>query len=318
MNITGSNSCGSSSQGGPPIHAAQVGFIAIGVQKAATSWLHDMLHDHPEIATSNLKELDFFTNYYNRGYDWYEAQFADGQAFRLRGECSPSYFFSLDAPDRVKLYNSDMRIVCILRDPVERAFSNHLHEIRKGHIPETVSFEDALSRNPTYFLQGQYADHISRWISAFGRERILVLLAEEIALDPVRLFNEVCAHIGVESDFIPEGIAERRHESVSAHRPGLQKVLRGFGDSARAVGLAGAVANVKAAPGVRRLLAMNRRDLRKEIPPMRPETARMLATMFASDARFVAELLGRTELPWRSCDGAHAAGTASPRAGGHV
>lgn len=288
----------------------KVDFIGIGVQKAATSWVHDMLAAHPEIETSEPKELDYFTDHFNRGHYWYESHFSDHGAALVRGECSPSYFTSLSAPARAHAYNSGMRLLCILRDPVERAFSNHLHEIRKGHIPDTLSFEEAMERNACYVDQGRYKAHLGRWIGLFGREAVLVLLVEDIAREPDAAFAQVCRHLGVDATFRPEGLGERRHESIAVRAADIQRILRGAGNMARRAGLGQAVARIKQAPGIRQVLEMNRRDLRSDIPPMHERTARDLAALYAEDIRFVTELLDRPALPWPSA--------AQPEGGGEL
>jgi Sulfotransferase domain len=285
------------------VHAGDgVSFLGIGVQKAATSWLHDMLSQHPEVLTSDPKELDFFTSHYDRGYRWYHARFLPGPRSARRGECSPSYFCSRSAPDRAYRYNPELRLFCILRDPVKRAFSNHLHEVRKQHIPAETPFEAAMLDNPMYVEQGRYARHLRRWIETFGRDRLLVLLAEDIAEDPASAFRAVCRHIGVRDDFVPEVIDEQRHESVTSRDARLQRVLRRGGDTARALGFGKTLERLKGAPGIRDLLAMNRRDLRTEVPAMRTETVDRLADLFEPDRRFVALLLGRPALPWTGCN----------------
>ena len=277
----------------------RVDFIGIGVQKAATSWLHNVLAMHADVEASTPKELDFFTDHFNRGYRWYEGHFAGADGAR-RGECSPSYFYSSDAPLRAHAYNPDFRIIAILRDPVARAFSNHLHELRKGHIPETTLFEDGLAANPAYVEQGRYATHLARWFEVFGRDAVLVLLAEDIAADALHAYHTVCAHIGISAEPVPAALHERSHESVTPRNATLQKALRATGDAARAMGLDKQVASAKSLPGVKDLLKRNWRDLRTETEPMRPETEAMLASTFAPDIAFVADLLGRPDLPWPS------------------
>lgn len=276
----------------------KVGFIGIGAQKSATSWLHHVLSEHPEIVGSDPKEVNYFTANYDRGDSWYENQFAAAPDNFIRGECSPTYFFSGDAVDRAYRYNPDFRLIVVLRDPVARAFSNHLHELRKGHIPEGTSFEEGLEANHAYIEQSQYRANLTRWLTRFNRENLLVLLAEDIAETPEVVFRSVCQHLGVSSDEVPEGLSERRHESVANRSDGLQRKLRAAGDMARSVGMDAAVKRVKQTQPIRGLLALNKRDLRKNVAPMLPETEQALDELFREDVSYVAELLGRKELPW--------------------
>ena len=277
-----------------------VDFIGIGAQKSATSWLHDVLSEHPDILASDLKELNFFTANYDRGHKWYEHHFVEAKPAQKCGECSPTYFFSHAAPIRAKTYNPDMRLIAVLRDPVRRAYSNHLHEIRKGHIPSDTSFEDALSANPAYIEQGRYAANLSRWLESFDREALLVLLAEDIQVDPDSAFRAVCRHLGVTAEVRPDTLNERRHESVTNRNEAAQKVLRAGGNLARSMGLGKSVEAVKKAPVISSVLAMNKKDLRTSTPPMTDVTRIRLIEEFAGDMRYVADLLGRDPLPWES------------------
>jgi hypothetical protein len=278
----------------------KVGFIGIGAQKAATSWLHDVLSAHPHVEASRPKELDFFTHHFDRGYAWYESHFRRSEDGVMRGESSPSYLYSQSAPRRARDYNRNLKLVAILRDPVSRAFSNHLHEIRKGHIPGSWSFEEALELNPMYLEQGRYALHLGRWLEVFDRQSLLVLVAEDIATDPETAFSRVCEHLGVSPKVKLDKLGERSHESVANRNEGVQKVLRTAGNAARSLGLGKAVRGLKATPGLRDLIALNRRDLRSEFPAMRPETVERLRAFFEPDIAFVSELLERKCLPWPS------------------
>lgn len=272
-------------------------FIGIGAQKAATTWLHVTLSAHPDVFVSDPKELDFFTDRYNRGFEWYERHFIAAEA-AVRGETSPSYLFDVEAPVRACNYDPSLRIVAILRDPVNRAFSNHLHVVRKGYVSASVVFEEAEPRNPMYLEQGRYATHLSRWFDAFGKDAVLVLLAEEIAAEPETAIEAVYRHLGLPPGFRPLGLRERYHESVGARFETVQRLLKAGGDGLRRFGLSETVERIKGAGFVRSTLALNKRDLRAEIPKMIPATRLRLEQYFAEETLRLATMLGRTELPW--------------------
>lgn len=276
----------------------KVNFIGIGAQKSATSWLHDVLSEHAEIIASDPKELNYFTANFDRGQNWYESHFSGKGSGYVCGECSPTYFFSSDAPKRAQQYNPDLRLIAILRDPVERTFSNHLHELRKGHIPPDTPFEMALSANPAYVEQSQYRNNLSRWLEYFSRDKLLVLLAEDIAKDPEKTFKMVCKHLSVDASVIPDGLSERRHESVANRSGKLQNKLRAMGNFARSLGLGAEIKKVKELPPIRGLLALNKKDLRTEVPKMKAETREYLTDLFQPDVKYVADLINRSELPW--------------------
>ena len=104
-------------------------FIGIGAQKCASTWVYKVLQDHPQAYVSEPKELNFFSYYYNHGFQWYERFFENTRDRIAVGEISPSYFNASAAPYRVCQYNSNMRVIVTLRDPVERAYSHHLWEV---------------------------------------------------------------------------------------------------------------------------------------------------------------------------------------------
>lgn len=271
--------------------------IGIGAQKCASSWLHAVAGSHPEIGISDPKEVDFFSYYFDRGYRWYEEHFAEVPGARVYFESSPSYFHDPRSPARARAYREDLKVLALLRDPVKRAFSNHLHEIIKGHIP-SCPFEEGLENNPAYLEQGLYATHLGRWLDAFPREQVKVLFAEEISADPGAAAADVFSFLGVDPTFDSAILHERRNESDRARLPALRKGLRAGGDWMRRRGLEATLARIKASPAVSGVLKANRVEIRDEIPKMRPETAARLEAFFAPEMETLRRMLGRSALPW--------------------
>jgi len=280
----------------------KVGFIGIGAQKCATSWLHDVLTTHPEVATSEPKELNYFNANYERGANWYESRFQINAATKIAGEFSPNYFMSRDAAERAQIYNPTMRLIALVRDPVARAFSNHLHEIRKKHIPEDTSFNAAMDVNPAYVQQSQYKTNIERWLDYFPQEQLLVLFSEDIADDPEGAFARIAAHLDISNEIDKDTVHGRSHESIAVKSEQLQNTLRLGGSLARRAGLGSTVARIKSAPGVSALLKANKKDLRTQVPDMTDATRDQLQELFIPDMQFISELTGRKPLPWKAWD----------------
>lgn len=272
--------------------------IGIGAQKCASSWIHAAIAAHPQAGAARLKELDYFSYRYDRGHAWYRAHFAGLAGRQARFECSPSYFHDPRSPARAAAFDPALRVVAILRDPVERAYSNHLHEVIKGHIPP-CRFEDGLVNNPAYLEQGRYATHLARWFEAFPGQ-VLVLIAEEIAADPGAEAARLYRFAGLDPSLRPGVLTERRNESDRARIPLLRRALRAQGDAMRRAGLEETLIRIKRLPGIAGLLRANARDLRAEIPPMEPATRARLMSGFAPEVEEVARLLGRDRLPWAS------------------
>ncbi|MEM8580334.1 MAG: sulfotransferase domain-containing protein [Pseudomonadota bacterium] len=277
--------------------AALVGAIGIGAQKCASSWIHAIAGSHPNIGVGDPKELDFFSYYFDRGYQWYERHFSPEEEHTLQFENSPSYFYDHRAPARARAYNADLKIVLLLREPVKRAFSNHLHEVIKGHI-DPVSFEEGLANNPVYVEQGLYATHLSAWYEVFPKDQILVLFAEDISRAPGEAAQTLFRFLGVDTAFDSAILHERRNESDRARLQTLRTGLRAGGDWMRRRGLESTLARVKSVGPVASLLRANSVDVRSEVPAMRPETEQTLTEHFAGEMARLRQMLELEQLPW--------------------
>src|SRR3954451_22247140 len=113
---------------------------------------------------ARTKETMFFDREYHRGVDWYHSLFASTDASAV-GEVSNTYLASAEAPERLAAYNPSMRLVAMLRDPIERAFSNYLFFLRNGQC--AGSFEDALDKRPDMLDHGFYGQDLSRYLDHF-------------------------------------------------------------------------------------------------------------------------------------------------------
>ena len=194
-------------------------FLILGAQKAGTTALYAYLRWHPEITGPPFKEVSFFDRHYARGERWYRAHMPL-RATGMVGEASPSYVFHPLAPERVARMLPNARLIALLRNPVDRAFSHYQHEVALGR--EQLSFEEALAhedermrgevermlRDPTYFshawwnytyaARGRYAEQLERWYASFQREQLLVVLTDDLAADTAGTYARVLEFLGVE------------------------------------------------------------------------------------------------------------------------
>ncbi len=285
----------------------KIDFLGIGAQKCASTWVHRVLSDHPEVAVYPGKEIDFFSYYYNHGYEWYERHLGDIGSAKVVGDVSASYFSDTNAPDRVFLYNPNMRIVLSLRDPIERAYSNHLHEVRVGHLTGlNLVFENGLSNNPMYVTQSLYAQQLSRWLAVFPRSQILVLFQEEIRDAPLVQTQALYRFLGVAEEHQSWFLEKKVNESRSIKSDGVDSFLKRLGGLGRSMGGGKLVQAVKKSDLVSRLRrSHNQVDLRQAIPPIREETRAHLIDLLADDMRELALQLGQEDLPWPSWRALH-------------
>jgi hypothetical protein len=118
-------------------------FLVIGAQKAGTTALYAYLRWHPSIAGPFWKEVSFFDRHWARGEAWYRGQFPLRSSGKVVGEASPSYVFHPLAPKRVFSLVPEVKLIVLLREPGDRAYSQYQHAVALGR--ETLSFEDALA-----------------------------------------------------------------------------------------------------------------------------------------------------------------------------
>lgn len=206
-------------------------FFIVGAAKAGTTAVWTMLRHHPQVFLPATKEPGYFacvngiarpkSGPYDPDYisrmttdpaaygDLYRN--ADG---RLCGDVSPVYLTHDAVPGRIAAARPDARIVILLRDPVERAFSQYLHHLRDGLEP-CASFEAALTAEPDrtrqgwswghrYAGNGHYAAMIRRYHKAFPRRQILVLDYQTLQNDPQLFWQRVCAHLAIKALPLPE------------------------------------------------------------------------------------------------------------------
>jgi Sulfotransferase domain len=203
-------------------------FLIVGAQKAATTALYAYLRWHPSILGPSWKEVSFFDRHYARGADWYRGQFPNLLRIRhaarrhlgpvLVGEASPSYLFHPAAPERVVQVLPNAKLIALLRNPIDRAYSHYQHEFGLGR--ESLSFEQALEQEEarlagelermagdaayfsrpwwtyTYFSRGLYAEQLERWLAWFPQEQLLVLRSEELAECPAETYARVLTFLG--------------------------------------------------------------------------------------------------------------------------
>jgi hypothetical protein len=189
-------------------------FIIIGAQRSGTTALYNTLAQHACIAPAIKKEVHFFDVNFKKGFSWYRAHFPSyaykyvqkvrGRAFAT-GEASPYYIFHPHVPKRVSDLTPEVKLIALLRNPADRAYSHYHHEVRKGF--ETLSFENAIEkekerllaetprmqadedyfsfnhRHYSYLSRGIYVDQLKAWRRFFPKEQILVLKSEDFYSD---------------------------------------------------------------------------------------------------------------------------------------
>jgi hypothetical protein len=214
-------------------------FLGIGAQRAGTTWLWVHLRSHPQIWMPRRKELHFFDRILPAGTSpgafarlRYAARFVPGRLLgKMVGEVTPAYATLPD--DRVGLIASwmpNLRMVYLLRDPVERAWSHATKgfPLWAGYPLEQASDDAVLAffRQPEVVARGQYVRNLQTWSRYFPAEQILVCVSELVFADPVAHLGRIYAFLGVDPGvpLDPAGLGRRIHRGRS--RPPMPAPVR--------------------------------------------------------------------------------------------
>jgi hypothetical protein len=207
-------------------------FLVLGGQRCGSTTLYTMLCGHPQVMAASHKEPHFFDNNHLRGPEFYRRLFPLQAHLRVRerrlghrvvtGEATTYYLAHPAVPERVAGMLPDVRLIAILRDPVDRAYSHYQLSVREGR--ESLPFEQALAAEPqrlageeqrllsdpgyrgvshrfhSYRSRGLYLEQLQRWWQAFPADRLLVLRSEDMFEQPAAVYEQATAFLGLESD----------------------------------------------------------------------------------------------------------------------
>lgn len=196
-------------------------FLCIGAQKSGSSTLYWWLHQHPQLSMSFDKESKFFDRHYHKGVKWYRHQFPLNSSKKLAGDNTPYYLFHPLVPERVHELCPDAKVIMVLRNPIDRAYSQYQMECRKGrevHGSFERAIEGELERidkakndlladplgyhhtfeNTSYLSRGIYIDQIEHWLQWFERDKLLILENEHFYNSPKESLGEVYDFLGIE------------------------------------------------------------------------------------------------------------------------
>lgn len=178
-------------------------FIIIGAMKAGTSAISAFLQQHPQVYLPDTGEVCVFhrDHLYARGLAFYAEFFRDAPEGRLIGEKSPSYIFTPSVPERIAGWLPDVKLLAILRNPVDQALSLHRMLVAKGS--ERRPFGEAIRTVPDYVEQSRYHAHLSRYLAHFPPEQLKVLWYEDLRTEPEAFCRGVLQYLGADDTILP-------------------------------------------------------------------------------------------------------------------
>ena len=205
-----------------PLHVLP-DFLIIGAARSGTTSLYQYLVQHPNIESCVVKQLHFFDQYFQRGTNWYRMNFPSSWkkfcAAKIKknkfitGEATPYYLQNPNAPKRVFELIPDVKLIALLRNPIDRAYSHFKR--RKKNLSEKLSFEEAAEQEEirikdeikkmeedagyfsytyhrlSYIHAGLYAEHLERWLKVFPRKQLLIVQTEEFQKNTPEVYNRI-------------------------------------------------------------------------------------------------------------------------------
>ena len=222
------------------LHMTMPNFLILGTSHAGTTSLYSYLEQHPDIFMSANKEPAFFIfnapemqstpKGANKISDLaaYQALFANVQAEKAIGEATAAYLYEKAAVPCIKHYIPDAKLIMILRDPVERAFSHYLHMYLThpdAYLEEFVQgFKSDRIKTCRFVQMGFYAPQITRYFEAFSREQIKIILFDDLVTDTIRVTQDVYAFLGVDCTVVPD-LSLLRNKSGIPSSPLLKALM---------------------------------------------------------------------------------------------
>jgi uncharacterized protein (TIGR03086 family) len=213
-------------------------FLIIGAQKSGTRWLRVNAGRHPDVYTAPSETMFFHSpeRFGAGGLEWYRAQFPGWAGEPIVGEATPGYMMWRHRPrqvaKRIADVVPDVRLIAILRNPIDRADSAMSHFIKRGRLPRDSSLLELVSRTPPEHDRwclvsgGWYAASLKPYRELFG-DRLLVLLHDDITDDPRRVYERVMHHIGAAPDFVPSDLATVLFSTQQAGETDSQEPMNG-------------------------------------------------------------------------------------------
>lgn len=186
----------------------KINFVGIGAPKSATTWLASCLAEHPEIYLPSKKEISYFSS-----LKWYLKQdsikeyhsfFSSCKSNHISGEISVSYLGSSDiSAERIYNYNKNIKLVCVLREPLSRSYAHFKWLKQLGNLTDTSDLRAAIDKHPRIITDSFYGLNLANYLNYFAPESIFVADYSYVVSNPSLLLEKLFRFLGVEPDFKP-------------------------------------------------------------------------------------------------------------------
>lgn len=266
-----------------------LGFLIIGATKSATTWLQRSLQNDPNVYMPD-PELHYFSRQFSKGQDWYLSQFRVTDNSRVVGEKSNSYLEAPEAAQRIKDSLPNVLLIAQLRNPVDRAYSDYCMLLRRGDVTRDVEayLDPRKGAEGRFLAWGLYHLQLSRYLDLFPRERLNIVLFEDLLGDPQ-------AHLNTVRDFLnlsrQQSVLPLSTKVKDRNEPVVGPTLR------RLVGpFKPALAPFRHIPLMRRLRSVVARSTM--YPPLKGDLRQRMIDFYASDTEKLGTLMDRDLSGW--------------------
>lgn len=275
--------------------------LGIGFRRCASSWLHACLSEHPLIGKPP-GGVHYFSDHLNKGDNWYIQQFRQFSEKRTVIDFSVSYAY----PENIDQLIEHMprilpgaKLFAIVRNPVERAFSDYRRSMFKEDFPPGTTFEEALAESPALLQRGRYGYILEKLLTSIPEIRFQVLFYDDVVSCPDKLWQVICKFLGVSSSFIPGNLKISRGHLAQPRYPRIHSLLRTVNSKITAasnrLGLSRHLHSLKRTRLWHDLVALSIRHREKDI---QEATRKWLVDYYTEDILFLQQLTKRDLSGW--------------------
>ncbi len=291
---------------GAEIMDFKIDFVGIGAVKAGSTWLADMLRQHPQIFLPQRKELHYFhkefnedptlrNEHYNKPLRWYASFFENAKEGQLKGEFTPDYLWSENAARDIRNFNPKIKIIAILRNPIERTFSDYLYNIQRGIF--SMSFKQAVKEKPFLIERSLYYEQLKRYFDLFPKKNIKVVFIDN---DKESILRDVQKFLKV-TEFIPKDVDMRVNVTGVSKYFFLNNIFSSSRFFLKKHNLNFALQAIRIA-GIARISAKIRKDVVPfdSRPLLNEEIKKKLLVLFIADIEKLEKLLKKDLSHWKN------------------
>jgi hypothetical protein len=212
----------------------KVDLICIGAAKAGTTWLSDCLSQHSQICSPTRKELNYFNEChpyfhqlqninYEQPEQWYHEHFDHSVGDQLWVDISPLYLPSKGVAERIHAYNPDVKLLAILRNPIEQVYSLYKFSNQRGSI-DNMTFFQVINSDTGFVEQAKYFTHLKEYLKKFNRDQLCILLYDDLLKNNYSFIDEIYVFFGIDS-FYPKDMDKRSNRTSEAVFPWLNRLF---------------------------------------------------------------------------------------------